>query len=288
MLQRIKPALCKSISSSFIPSRNTVIVKRVHKPPLIKIPGATPLETPQRIIDSSVVDSDDDRWMLYEVEEKFQPHHKVKLILLRNVDDYGKKGQIVDVYFHLAYKHLLLPKFAVYHSKENVETYKDIIIPEGVNVYSSETAMAFINYYSKRVFDICMNMDVSWAIQPWHIKASLRKHKIWVKTEDILIPGGKIEGPDMTLENKEFISILTINNQEKLKLRCRIHHIGEGAVQEKGWYLKQAEPVWEAERQELLDMNRAPPGKKLKEKKEFKADIEAYNSWKFEREQRLA
>ena len=29
-----------------------------------------------------------------EVEEKSQPHHDVKLILLRNVDDYGVKGQV--------------------------------------------------------------------------------------------------------------------------------------------------------------------------------------------------
>ena len=108
------------------------------------------------------------------MEEKFQPHHKVKLILLRNVDDYGKKGQIVNVFFHDAYKHLMLPKFAVYHSEENVELYKDIIIPEDVNVFSSESAQKFISRYSKRVFDICMNMDVSWTIEPWHVKASLR------------------------------------------------------------------------------------------------------------------
>ena len=34
----------------------------------------------------------------------------------------------------------------------------------------------------------------------------------------------------MELENKEFIAILTINNKEKLKLRCRLHHIGENEV----------------------------------------------------------
>ena len=43
-----------------------------------------------------------------------------------------------------------------------------------------------------------------------------RKHKVWVKSEDIEIPGGKIEGPDMALENKEFVAILTINNKEKV------------------------------------------------------------------------
>eukprot|EP00092_Neocalanus_flemingeri_P035550 GFUD01038695.1.p1 GENE.GFUD01038695.1~~GFUD01038695.1.p1 ORF type:complete len:289 (-),score=64.81 GFUD01038695.1:37-903(-) len=288
MLRSVTPKFCKTVSSSFIQSRNTVIVKRVHKPPLIEVPGETPLNTPQRIIDKQVAHTDDDKWMLYEVEEKFQPHHKVKLILLRNVDDYGKKGQIVNVYFHEAYKYLLLPKFAVYHSEENIEAFKDIIIPEDVNVYSSESAQTFISRYSKRVFDVCLNLDVPWIIEPWHIKASLRKHKVWVKSEDIEIPGGKIEGPDVSLENKEFIAILTINNKEQLKLRCRIHHIGEDAVKNYGWYIKQAEPVWESERQDLLDMNRAPPSRKQKESKEFAADIEAFNQWKYEREQRLA
>ena len=41
-------------------------------------------------------------------------------------------------------------------------------------------------------------------------------------------------------------------------------------------------------RQTLLDMNRAPPSKKMKESKELKNDIEAFNLWKYEREQRLA
>jgi len=287
-LRCLTPNFCKAVSRSYMPTRNTVIVKRVHKPPLIEIPGHHPLDTPQRILDKEVVHSDDDRWMLYEVEEKFQPHHKIKLILLRNVDDFGKKGQIVNVYFHDAYKKLLLPKFAAYHSEENVELYKDIIIPEGTEVFSSDAAQKFISRYSKRVFDICMNIGNPWTIEPWHIKASLRKHKVWVNSDDIQIPGGKIEGPNMDLENKEFIAVLTINNQEKLNLRCRIHHVGEGAVINPGWYIKQAEPVWESERQALLDMNRAPPSRKLKEAKELKNDIEDFNKWRFERDIRLA
>jgi len=72
----------------------TVIVKRVYKPPLVKLPGRSPLETPQHLVDKSVVGSDDDKWLLYEVEEKSQLHHDVKLILVRNVDDYGVKGQV--------------------------------------------------------------------------------------------------------------------------------------------------------------------------------------------------
>jgi len=109
-----------------------------------------------------------------------------------------------------------------------------------------------------------------------------------VKTEDIEIPGGKIEGPNISIEGREFIAVLNINDKEKLQLRCVVHHMGENAVKTPGWYLKQAEPVWESERQALLDMNRAPPSKRMRETKEFNEDVEAYDNWKLEREQRLA
>ena len=98
--------------------------------------------------------------------------------------------------------------------------------------------------------------------------------------------------------------MLTINKKEKvtphvplvctsvpifqLKLRCRIHHIGEGEVENYAWYVQQAEPVWEHERNELLDMNKAPPNKGLRENKELKAHVDVYNKWKIEREVRLA
>jgi len=273
------------VSSYVVQTRNTVIVKRVHKPPLI---GTNPMTTPQKIIDKAVVHSDDDKWMLYEVVEKHQLHHSIKLILLRNVDDYGKKGQVIEVEFSLAYKDLLLPKFAVYHSEENCEKYKDILIPEGEEVFSSPSAQVFYNTFSKRVFDVCMNITNSWTVQPWHIKATLRKHRIWCHHDHIDIPGGIIEGPNLELENKEFIAVLTVNNKEKLQLRCRLHHVGEGEVDNPAWYLQQAEPIWEHERDQLLDMNKAPPNKAQRENKEFKDQVDIYNKWKIAREIRLA
>ena len=108
----------------------------------------------------------------------------------------------------------------------------------------------------------------------------------------------------MELENKEFIAVLTINNKEKvshlaapvgvlisyfqLKLRCRIHHIGEGEVENSTWFLQQAEPVWEHERDQLLDMNKAPPSKIQRESNDLKEYIDIYDKWKIEREIRLA
>lgn len=277
----------------FMQKRNTVIVKRVHKPPLFKVQGKSELETPQRIIDKNVVHSDDDKWMIYEVEEKHQPHHEIKLILLRNVDDYGLKGQIIKWKFSEAHRDLILPGFAVYHSEENLEKYKEIIIPEGQISDSSPTIRQFINFYSKRTFDICMNTRNSWTIEKWHIKTSLRKHRVYVTEEQIEIPGGSIHGPDPNLENKEFVVVLTLNNTEKLDIRCRIHHrpteLGEESeTQLKCWFLRLAEPVWEEERQRLLDINMAFPNWKQREDKELTEDIKKYDLWKAEREKRLA
>jgi len=282
------PLLRRDLSTS--PVLATVIVKRVYKPPLVKIAGRTPLETPQHLVDKSVVGSDDDKWLIYEVEEKSQPHHDVKLILLRNVDDYGVKGQVVSVPFHLAHPKLLLPGFADYHTEENVEKHKDIILPEDSIINSSASAKEFITFFSKRVFDICLSNSTPWTIEKWHIKASLRKHKVWVTDEQIEIPGGKVNGPDLNLENKEFIAILTINNHEKLPIRCRIHHLelDDQIPKVDRWYFRAAEPVWEEERSKLLDMNRVPPNMAQRKDKSLSEEVEKYEQWKRQREDRLA
>lgn len=267
-----------------------MIVKRVYKPPLVKIPGRTPLETPQHLVDKSIIGADDDKWLIYEVEEKSQPHHNVKLILLRNVDDYGVKGQVVIVPFHLAHPKLLLPGFASYYTEENVEKHKDIILPEDSIINSSASAKDFIAFFSKRVFDVCLSSSTPWTIEKWHIKASLRKHRVWVNDEQIEIPGGKVNGPDLKLENKEFIAVLTINNHEKLKIRCRIHHLelDDQIPKVDRWYLRAAEPVWEEERRELLDMNRAPPNLAQRKDKSLSKEVEKYEQWKRDREERLS
>ena len=67
LLPRLCSRLSRIVSSTRIQTRNTIIVKRVHKPPLI---GDKPLETPQKYIDEAVVHSDDDKWMLYEVNDQ--------------------------------------------------------------------------------------------------------------------------------------------------------------------------------------------------------------------------
>jgi large subunit ribosomal protein L9 len=70
-----------------------------------------------------------------------------------------------------------------------------------------------------------MNKDHPWVIEPWHIRASLRKCNFYVKSDDqIELPEQKITGPDLTKQNKEFSCTITINKMEKARVRFRIHH----------------------------------------------------------------
>lgn len=272
-------------------TRNTVIVKRVYKPPLVTTTTRSPLETPQHIIDKSVVHTDDDKYMVYRIEEFEQDDHLVKVILLRDVDDYGVKGQIVNFPSIDVNRDLILPGLAVYHNEENLERYSNIIIPEETKMNSSESARVLANLWTKRVLDVCMHMDNPWTIEPWHIKASLRKHRTWISSDKISIPGGTITGPDLSLENKEFISIITINGFEKVKVRCRIHHLStdpDRAIRLESWYSRLAEPVFEHERQELLDMNRQKPSWRILHNPNLEAEMERFKEWKNEREMRLS
>jgi len=271
-------------------TRNTVIVKRVYQPPLVVAPHRGPLEIDQRVIDQAAVDADDDKYLVYELEEKAQQQETVKVILLRAVDDYGVRGQIVSFPSVAVYRDLILPGLAVYYSEAAAARHAAILIPETTRMNSSETARLFAMKWSKRVLDVCLSMDHPWTVEPWHVKASLRKHRVWAEDEHIEIPGGAIHGPNLDLENKEFVAILTINNLEKVKLRCRIHHHtfdADRQISLPSWYFRQAEPVWEAERQTLLDMNRQPPSYKLRTNTKLAPDMAAYKQWKSDRLDRL-
>jgi large subunit ribosomal protein L9 len=70
-----------------------------------------------------------------------------------------------------------------------------------------------------------MNKDQPWVIEPWHIRASLRKAGYHILNDSaIQLPKEKITGPDLTKQNKQFIVWVTINKTEKARVKCRIHH----------------------------------------------------------------
>lgn len=154
-------------------------------------------------------------------------HPDLEVILTQFVEGLGQKGDIVAVRPTYAYNKLLLPGLAAYVNPLNVEKYKpkegEIVQQE--KKHSSQFAQRTVNMLQNRVFAIVMNKDQPWEVEPWHIRASLRKCGYFIKSDSAIeLPKDKITGPDLTKQNKEFTVIVTVNNTEKAEVRCRIHH----------------------------------------------------------------
>jgi large subunit ribosomal protein L9 len=106
-----------------------------------------------------------------------------------------------------------------------------------------------------RVFAIVMNKDQPWVIEPWHIRASLRKCGYHILSDDAIeLPEEKISGPDLQKQNKEFTVTVTINKMEKAKVKCRIHHWSTNPSDRLPYnyehWLQDAEPLFATEQQQ--------------------------------------
>lgn len=141
------------------------------------------------------------------------------------VSGIGDKGEVVSLPPTQAYNKLLLPGLAVYKTDENMKKYA--VVKEqskGTELHSSLFALRTVNVLEKRILNVVMNKDEPWVLEPWHIRASLRKAGVYAAEGTIELPKEQITGPDLLKQGKEFIVTVTINNTEKAKVRCRIHH----------------------------------------------------------------
>ena len=150
----------------------------------------------------------------------------LEVVLTQYVDGIGKKGEVVKQRPNFAYNNLLLPGLAVYVTPENIEKYKsDSIESENEPKHSSPYAQRTVSILERKIFAIVMNKDHPWVIEPWHIRASLRKCGYMISSDDAIeLPAEKIRGPDLTIEGKQFNATVTVNKTEKAIIKCRIHH----------------------------------------------------------------
>lgn len=148
----------------------------------------------------------------------------IEVVLTQFVEGVGDKGDIVSMKAHFAYNNLLLPGFAVYKTEETVAKYTKTEAEKTTVVHSSPYAQRTINMLESLIVPVSMNKENPWVIEPWHIRTSLRKMGYHCKDECITMPDQQIEGPNLTNEGKEFFVTITINNLEKAKVRCRLHH----------------------------------------------------------------
>ena len=110
--------------------------------------------------------------------------------------------QVVTLPSENAHQELLLPKLAVYASPENLEKYRDVVIPEDTIQYSSQATQKNLPHLSKIVVPLVMSGDIQgdrWTVEPWHVRISLRKFAgIHLNDDDsVKLPSERVvEGPD--------------------------------------------------------------------------------------------
>ncbi|XP_064550412.1 large ribosomal subunit protein bL9m [Drosophila montana] len=204
--------LLKSAISLQQQVRTTFVLKRKYEPLLHKTN-----EKPRRMRA---------KHFIYELVEdtlvKKRPN--LEVVLKTFVEGVGDKGDVVSMKPHFVYNKLLLPGLATYKTPENMAKYAKTEAEKSSVQHSSAYAQRTVNMLESIVLAVIMNKDEPWVLEPWHIKASLRKAGFHCKEECITLPKERIEGPDLRKENKEFCCTITINKLEQAKLRCRIHH----------------------------------------------------------------
>ncbi|XP_053698294.1 39S ribosomal protein L9, mitochondrial [Sabethes cyaneus] len=193
-------------------TRNTFILKRRTPPKLHK-----KNEKPGKLRG---------RHFVYDLVEDTNIKKKpnLEVVLTTFVEGIGSKGEVVSLKPRIAYNQLLLPGLGVYKTPESMAKYAVAETDEQKEQHSSAHAQRTVNKLESIVLAVVMNKDHPWVLERWHIKASLRKAGYYVPEEAIAIPEQPIAGPDLLKQNKEFICTITVNNLEKARLRCRIHH----------------------------------------------------------------
>lgn len=228
----------------FIQARTTFVLKRKKKVELHKTTGKM---RPFRA-----------RHYLYEMVEDTNVRKKdpVKVILTKPVEGLGSVGDVVEVKPHRARNHLLLPGLAVYASPENLEKYSNLIETSEIKDQpSSPFALRTAEQLSTRVISLSMNMKNPWQVEPWHVRVAFRKAGIIVPEEALTLPAKPITGPDLDLQDKEFLVKVKINDKEEANVRCRINHYSVNPRERIPWkafhWEHVAEPIFPEEAEEL-------------------------------------
>jgi len=237
---------CKNIIPAFIlPSRNTYIVKRKHPPPLTKLNAER-----KRILKA--------RHFVYETVEDtdLTDPPDLHIVLTTFVEGVGDVGDVISLIPEYARNHFLLPQKAVYATPENIEKYAQWkknrpAKAEFSSIHVGVTLRALI----KRVIPVFMNHTEPWSVEKNHIHYAFRSEEYFVPEDCIELPSNSISGPDPDKEGKDFAVYVTINNTERIPVRCRLFHVRpslETAQLPEEDYLDKNEPILE-DQKELLD-----------------------------------
>lgn len=166
------------------------------------------------------------RHFVYDLVEDTDTRKKKELevILTDFVTGIGNRGDRIIMKQDTAYHKLLLPGFAVYATPENVQKFSHLKDDEHKPKYSSPFVEKTISILQNMNVMVLMNRDIPWTVEPWHIRLSFRRAGVHIPEDAISMPEEPICGPNMEIENKFFEVTVTINNTEKVPVKCVIHH----------------------------------------------------------------
>jgi len=269
----------------FNSKRNAMVFKRVY------LPKRLPESATQEEINKSVVTEDFRHFRYDVVEETDAEPADIKVLILKSSEEFGRRGQIRSINARIARQELLLPGLGIYASPYNLEKYKKIVLPEDSVQFSSETVSKCVADMSKYVVPIIMNGDNRWTLEPWHVRFALLNHGVSLEEHCIKLPDQKISGPNQTLEGKEFLLTLQINDFERAKIRAVLFH---KSIEDRSelpplhWEKRFYEPMFSDEAEELRMLPRDPVNSTdifgLSDANEI---LEQYASWKSYRDKKL-
>ncbi|XP_045625305.1 large ribosomal subunit protein bL9m [Procambarus clarkii] len=199
----------------------------------------------------------------------------VKVILMDSVDGLGSKGQVLEVRPNKARNQLLLPGIAVYASPENVEKYSTLMIEASKeeDQPSSQYARQTAEQLSLQVISVSMNLKNPWQLERWHVRVAFRKAGIYLPDDALTLPSEPIIGPDLSLQGKEFVVRVKINNKEETPVRCRINHYATNPRDRLPWIYHHwelpAEPIFPEEAPILQELTKKYPKLRTLEEEEL-------------------
>lgn len=203
-----------------------------------------------------------------------RPFGTLKVILLQHVEELGIPGDIVEVEAPYGRFQLISAKKADYYCDYNLKKYKQLIESgaEGRTGPSSAFVMTTVRKLAKEVILLEMNSKEQWQLQKWHVKVALRKAGYVVPEEAIRLPETSINGPDIEgKEGKDLAVEITINNKEKVAVRCMIHHMGQPLSSD--WFRAPRFVLLPEEQSELL--NSMPVQQRLEEDVDKEEDYDS-------------
>ncbi|XP_034938440.1 39S ribosomal protein L9, mitochondrial [Chelonus insularis] len=226
-------------------ARNTFILKRRYPLRSMKLYRLKDIAHEQ---ESKIYD-------LIEFKSLAENQKPIDLILTSFVEEVGDVGDRISVLSYEAYDKYLVPGLAVYATPENIKKYSDLTETKSKVEYSSPYVPKTLKYLQNYLLHVIMSNDNQWTLENWHIRTAFRMNKIHLEDDCITLPELTIAGPNPEMENKEFYVTLTINQREKVNVRCRLHLWSANAnnnLVDSETFNDPAEPLY-PEFQEVLD-----------------------------------